>query len=73
VRYPLRSFSFFDGIAAGSWAAYSALIGYVGGAAFEDDPIKGLALGLGLALAVTGAVELVRHVRARRRVAESVA
>ena len=50
VRYPLRRFSFFDGIAALSWGAYSALVGYVGGAAFEDDPFKGLALGLGLAL-----------------------
>jgi membrane-associated protein len=65
VRLPLRTFSFFDGIAALSWAAYSALVGYIGGAAFEDDPIKGLVLGLGLALTVTAAVEVVRHVRAR--------
>ena len=73
VRLPLRSFSFFDGIAAGSWAAYSALIGYLGGAAFEDDPLKGLALGLGVALTITAVVEGVRHVRARsarRAVAE---
>ena len=65
VRHPLRSFSFFDGIAAGSWAAYSALIGFLGGAAFENDPLKGLALGLGVALAITATVEVVRHVRAR--------
>ena len=65
VRHPLRSFSFFDAIAAVTWAAYSSLIGYIGGAAFEDDPIKGLVLGLGLALAVTAAVELARHVRGR--------
>ncbi len=65
LRYPLRRFSTFDGIAALSWGAYSALVGYIGGAAFEDDPFKGLALGLGLALAVTGAVELIRHVRRR--------
>ena len=67
VRYPLRRFSFFDGIAALSWGAYSALVGYVGGAAFEDDPFKGLALGLGLALAVTAAVEGARHLRTARR------
>ena len=66
VRYPLRSFSFFDGIAALSWGAYSALIGYIGGAAFEDAPLKGLALGLGIALTVALMVELVRHVRGRR-------
>jgi membrane-associated protein len=65
VRYRLRSFSTFDGVAALSWGAYSALIGYIGGAAFEDDPFKGLALGLGLALGVTAAVEGVRHVRGR--------
>jgi membrane-associated protein len=65
VRFPLRSFSFFDGIAASSWALYSAMIGYLGGAAFEDDPIKGLALGLGVALAITATVEGVRHLRAR--------
>jgi membrane protein DedA with SNARE-associated domain len=65
VRYPLRSFSFFDGIAASSWAAYSALVGYIGGAAFEDAPFKGLALGLGIALTVTLLVELIRHRRGR--------
>ena len=71
VAYSLRRFSFFDGIAALSWAAYSATIGYVGGAAFEDDPFKGLALGLGLALTVTFMVELIRHVRRRAQPALS--
>jgi membrane-associated protein len=65
THYPQRSFTFFDSIAAFSWATYSALIGYLGGEAFEGDPLKGLALGLGLALGVTGAVELVRHRRRR--------
>jgi membrane-associated protein len=65
LRYPLRSFSLFDGIAALSWGAYSALVGYVGGAAFEEEPFKGLALGLGLALTVTLLVEVIRHVRRR--------
>ena len=63
MRYPLRRFSLFDGAAALSWGAYSALVGYVGGAAFEDAPLKGLALGLGIALSVTLLVELVRHLR----------
>jgi membrane-associated protein len=68
VRYPLRSFSLFDGIAALSWAAYSSLVGFVGGAAFEDAPLKGLALGLGIALTVTLLVESVRHLRRRQAV-----
>jgi membrane-associated protein len=69
VAYPLRSFSFFDGIAALSWGTYSALVGYIGGEAFEQEPWKGLMLGLGLALGVTFTVELVRHLRRVRTVA----
>jgi membrane-associated protein len=66
ARYPLRSFSLYDGIAALSWGIYSAFVGYVGGAAFEDDPLKGVVLGLGLAVTVAGTIEVVRHVRRRR-------
>lgn len=69
VRHPLSSFTLFDGIAAASWATYAALVGYLGGAAFEDEPLKGVLLGLGLALSVAGAIELLRH--ARRRVART--
>jgi membrane protein DedA with SNARE-associated domain len=65
VAYPLRSFSPFDGIAALSWGTYCALVGYLGGSAFENQPFKGLALGLGLALTATFTVELVRHLRSR--------
>jgi membrane protein DedA with SNARE-associated domain len=66
VRYPLRKFSLFDGIAALSWGVYSAMVGYVGGEAFEEDPLKGLGLGLGIALAVSALIEVIRHLRARR-------
>jgi membrane protein DedA with SNARE-associated domain len=65
TRYPLRSFSLYDGIAATSWATYAALVGAFGGVAFEREPLKGVALGIGLALTVAGAVELVRHARRR--------
>ncbi|MET7333014.1 DedA family protein [Nonomuraea sp. NPDC005650] len=71
VRHPLRSFTFFDAIAASSWAVYSGLIGFFGGMAFENDPIKGLFLGLGIALSITGVVELVRWVRKRRAIQAS--
>ena len=65
ARYPLRQFSLFDGLAALSWGTYSALVGFVGGAAFEDEPLKGVVLGLGLAISVALTVELVRHLRRR--------
>jgi membrane protein DedA with SNARE-associated domain len=66
VAYPLRSFSMFDGMAAFSWSTYSAMVGFLGGAAFEDDPWKGLGLGLGIALTVSFGVEAIRHARMRR-------
>jgi membrane-associated protein len=69
VAYRLRSFSFFDAIAALSWGAYSAMVGYIGGEAFEESPWKGLALGLGIALSVTFAVEVIRHLRRPRTAA----
>ncbi|WP_020578348.1 DedA family protein [Actinopolymorpha alba] len=67
VGYPLRSFSFFAAIAALSWGIYSALVGYLGGMAFENDPIKGVLLGLGFAISVTVVVELVRYALRRSR------
>ncbi|MEO3804522.1 DedA family protein [Nonomuraea sp. B1E8] len=71
VRHPLRSFTFFDAIAASSWAVYSGLIGFFGGMAFENDPIKGLLLGLGIAVSITAAVEIVRWIRKRRAIQPS--
>ncbi|MGC4772907.1 DedA family protein [Micromonospora sp. DT44] len=66
VRFPRRRFLAFDALAAGSWGLYSALVGYVGGLAFEQDPPRGLLLGLGLALTVTAIVEVARWLRGRR-------
>ncbi|MGH3390860.1 MAG: DedA family protein [Actinomadura sp.] len=64
--FPRRSFTRYAVLAAATWAVYSAGIGYLGGAAFEHEPLKGLALGLGLAFSVTVVHEVVRHVRHRR-------
>ncbi|NKZ08705.1 DedA family protein [Actinomadura latina] len=69
VGYRLRWFSVFAGVAAVSWGLYGALLGYVGGVAFEDDPLKGVVVGLGAALSVAGVVEGARFVRRRRRAA----
>jgi membrane protein DedA with SNARE-associated domain len=67
VRDRRSSFTLFDGIASASWATYATFVGYLGGAAIEDEPLKGVLLGLGLALSIAGAIELLRH--ARRRIA----
>lgn len=66
LGYPWRRFVLFDAIAASIWALYAALLGYLGGHAFEEQPLKGLGLGLGIALGVSLLVEVIRHQRAKR-------
>jgi membrane-associated protein len=50
-------------IAAILWACYGALLGYLGGRTFRDQPIYALLLALGLAAAITVGVEVYRRVR----------
>jgi membrane-associated protein len=63
--FPRASFTRYAILAAATWAVYSAGLGYLGGAAFEHEPLKGVALGLGLALAITALHEAVRFARRR--------
>ena len=65
--YPWRRFIMFDTIAGFIWGTYTVMLGYLGGKSFEEEPWKGLLLAFGIALAVTAVVEVVRHLRARRR------
>jgi membrane-associated protein len=62
THYRLRSFRLATAAAGVIWALYAFLIGRVGGKAFEGKPWLSLGLALGLALLVSGFVELVRHV-----------
>jgi membrane-associated protein len=59
-------FAVFAAAAAIGWASYSALLGYLGGRAFEDNPLWGLLLGFGIGAATFVVVEIVRRARARR-------
>ena len=62
-----RRFVVADAIAAVIWGSYAALLGYVGGTQFEEEPWKGLLLAFVVAVSLAGLVELVRHLRQRRR------
>jgi membrane-associated protein len=61
VRYPPRAFAGYDAIAAVCWATYAALLGYVGGSTFADDPLRGVLVGLAAGLVVTILFPVVRR------------
>ena len=62
-----RRFIVYDVVAGLIWGTYGALLGYFGGKTFENHPLLGVLLALGIALTAGFLVEAVRHVRARRR------
>jgi membrane-associated protein len=71
IRYPIKSFVIYDAFAAVSWAVYCTLVGYVGGAAFEENPLYGVLLGLSLALGLAALVEVVRARRTTSQTSDS--
>jgi membrane-associated protein len=66
-----RRFVLADAIAAAIWGSYAALLGYIGGRQFEEQPWKGLLAAFVIAISLALLVELVRHKREQRRSAKS--
>lgn len=67
IRYPWPRFCVATVVAAVIWASYAFFAGRLGGKAFEDRPLLGLAVALGGALVISGLIELIRRVIAWRR------
>jgi membrane protein DedA with SNARE-associated domain len=65
LQFPWRRFVAFDLVAAALWSLQAALPGFLGGSAFPDRPWIGLVVGIGLALVITGGIEVVRRVMNR--------
>jgi membrane-associated protein len=65
TNQPRRWFVSWIAVAAVIWATYAALLGYIGGQTFEDNHTLAFLVAFGSALAVTGLIELVRHLRHR--------
>jgi membrane-associated protein len=61
-----RRFIAFDVAAGLVWASYAALLGYVGGRTFEENPLRGFIIAFVVALAITGGVEAYRWLKKRR-------
>jgi membrane-associated protein len=68
LEMPWRRFIAFDVVAGLVWATYAAMLGYVGGRTFEENPLRGFLLAV--ALAVAGLIEAYRWYRRRRAVAD---
>jgi membrane-associated protein len=62
LRWPMR-FAPYIFVAAILWAVYGALLGYLGGRLFEDQPIYALLLAFGIASVITVGVEAWRRFR----------
>jgi membrane-associated protein len=67
LHYPWPRFFVVDAAAAVGWASFAALLGYIGGASFEDAPWKGLVLALAISFSIAGGIELVRWLQKRRK------
>jgi membrane-associated protein len=69
VRYDYRRFMLFTLLGGTAWSAYTVMTGYLGGVLFQDNALLAFAVGLGLALVLSGVLEVIRRVRARDTVA----
>ncbi len=63
---PWHRFIRYDIVAGLVWGTYATMLGYLGGKQFEEQPWKGVVLGLGIAFVVAFAVEWVRKRRETR-------
>jgi membrane-associated protein len=66
THQPHPWFAAWVAVAAVIWATYAAMLGFVGGKAFEDDHTKAFLLAFAAAISMTVVIEIVRHTRAKR-------
>jgi membrane-associated protein len=66
THQPRAWFAAWVAVAAVIWATYAALLGFMGGKAFEDDHTKAFLLAFAAAISMTVAIEIFRHTRAKR-------
>lgn len=67
THQPRRWFVGWISIAVVIWATYAALLGFIGGKAFEDNHTLAFLVAFGAALSITVLIEAVRHLRSRLR------
>jgi membrane-associated protein len=65
VRYDYRQFVLFTVLGGTAWSTYTVLTGYLGGVLFQDNALLALGVGIVLAIALSGLMELIRRLRDR--------
>ena len=65
--YPQRRFAVATALAAVIWALQAFLIGRIGGRAFTSAPWAGLLIALGISIAISAAIEVIRRLRGSGR------
>lgn len=65
THQPKKWFVGWIAVAVVIWATYAALLGYIGGKAFEDNHTAAFLVAFGAALGATVVIEGVRHLRSR--------
>jgi len=68
---PWHRFFRYDLLAGALWATYATMLGYIGGKQFEEQPWKGVVLGLAIAFSVAFIVEWLRHRKAKQVASEA--
>lgn len=66
VGLPRSTFLLYSTVASVLWALYSTGLGMVGGLAFRDQPLIGVAVGIGLSLVAGLVIEIARRRRVDR-------
>lgn len=67
LEFDRRRFRVFTAVAAVAWGVYAVLIGYLGGLAGAGNPVRGVLVGMAIALGLTVLVEVVRWIVRRAR------
>jgi membrane-associated protein len=62
---PWHRFLRYDLVAGFVWAVYATMLGYIGGKQFEEQPWKGVLVGLAVAFTVAFLIEAIRKWRGR--------
>jgi membrane protein DedA with SNARE-associated domain len=66
LEMPYRRFLIADVVAAVAWALFAAMLGFIGGSAFQDSSWKPFAASLAIATLITLSLEVFRRVQKRR-------